>query len=76
MHVQQYLSKVEKGIEVPANERISNLGIMAFERSQFVKSLRKVKNAVEYQMQQVFFQSKSQAKSLALQAFNKMESAI
>jgi hypothetical protein len=49
---------------------------MAFERSQFVKSLRKVKNAVDYQMQQVYFQSKAQAKSLALQAFNKMEKAI
>lgn len=33
LHVQSYLSKVEKGIEVPANERISNLGIMAFERA-------------------------------------------
>lgn len=41
-----------------------------------MKSLRKVKKAVEYQMDQVYFQSKTQAKTLALQAFNKMEDAI
>lgn len=42
LHIQKYLDKVEKGVEIPVNERISNLGIMAFERSQFIKTLRKV----------------------------------
>ena len=42
LHVQEYLNKIERGVDVPVNERISNLGIMAFERSQFVTTLRKV----------------------------------
>jgi hypothetical protein len=46
--VQEYLRKIERGQDVPVNERISNLGIMAFERKQFVQSLRKVRNAFEY----------------------------
>ena len=76
LHVQEYLRKIERGQDVPVNERISNLGIMAFERKQFVHSLRKVRNAFEYQMKQVFTQSKSQAKTFALNAFSKMEDAL
>lgn len=49
---------------------------MAFERKQFVQSLRKVRTAFEYQMKQVFSQSKSQAKTFALTAFSKMEDAL
>jgi len=70
------LRKIEKGQDVPVNERISNLGIMAFERKQFVESLRKVRNAFEYQMKQVFHQSKTQAKTFAMNAFSKMENAL
>ena len=48
LHVQEYLRKIERGQDVPVNERISNLGIMAFERKQFVQSLKKVRIAFEY----------------------------
>jgi hypothetical protein len=76
LHVQQYLNKIEKGIDVPVNERISNLGIMAFERSQFTTTLRKVQKAFEYQMKIVHHESKGKAKDLALAAFQKMEDAL
>jgi hypothetical protein len=45
LHIQSYLNKVEAGLVIPVNERISNLGIMAFERKEFVKSLAKVQMA-------------------------------
>lgn len=76
LHVQQYLNKIASGVDVPVNEKISNLGIMAFERSQFIKTLRKVQRAFEYQMQIVHYESKSKAKELALGAFEKMEGAL
>ena len=74
--MQQYLNKIASGADVPVNEKISNLGIMAFERSQFIKTLRKVQRAFEYQMQIVHYKSKSKAKELALGAFEKMEGAL
>lgn len=75
-HIQTYLNRVEKGQEIPVNERISNLGIMAFERSQFLKTLRKVKRAFEYQMTVVHQESKAKAKGLAVHAFSKIEHCL
>jgi hypothetical protein len=33
LHIQEYLNKVDHGQIVSPNERISNLGIMSFERT-------------------------------------------
>eukprot|EP00347_Sterkiella_histriomuscorum_P009499 403340982 len=68
-HIQNYLNKIEKGQEIQINERISDLGLMAFERKQFIKSLHKLKKAFQIQFRQVQFMSKIKCKEVVEQMF-------
>ena len=70
-HVQQYIKR-SRDNELSANEKISSLGLLTYERKQFVESLKKMQNAFGVQLRQVRFIARIKAEQIIKSAFERI----
>ncbi len=67
--VQRYLESVDKGQKIEVDDRISNLGLLTFERKEFMKNLESIRQAFVVEIRAVKIKSASRAKDLILRLF-------
>lgn len=67
--VQRYLENVDKGQKIEVDDRISNLGLLTFERKEFMKNLESIRQAFVVEIRAVKIKSASRAKDLILRLF-------